>query len=118
MILEILRVPPSPNYMLRAGWRSRHAQQKTWDLEIFVAAHQSGQKPTKPYPRAKVTIDRRSSGNSLLDPDNLVASIKPVLDALRHTHILEDDSPAHIELSVTQSRGKPAMTRIEIQPLV
>lgn len=67
-----------------------------------------------PYQRAQVTINRQSRGQ--LDPDNLVGSVKPVIDALRHAAILVNDSPDHIQLTVTQSRG-PALTRIEIQSL-
>lgn len=115
--LEIPRVPPSPNNLLGSHWRYRAKNSELWRTEIAVAVHQAGGPPAKPYPRAKVTIDRRSRGE--LDPDNLVGSVKPVLDGLRYARVLVDDTPKHLELVVTQSRtcrNRPR-TLIEIQPL-
>jgi hypothetical protein len=39
-----------------------------------------------------------------VDPDNLCC--KYLIDALRHTGILEDDTPDHIELTVAQKKVK------------
>lgn len=117
MRLEIPRVPPSPNNLLGAHWRHRAKNSELWRTEIAVAVHQAGGKPYRPWPRARVTIHRRSRGQ--LDPDNLVASMKPVIDGLRYAGVLLDDSPKHIELVVTQHRTAklPPYTLIEIEPL-
>ena len=116
MILEIPRIPPSPNYLLSKHWRYRHRNSQLWKHEIGVALYQAGYRDRIPYPKAKVNIERRSRGGRGLDPDNLVGSVKPVLDGLRYAQVLLDDSPDHIELTVTQSRG-PALTRIHIEPI-
>jgi Holliday junction resolvase RusA-like endonuclease len=115
--LEIPRIPHTPNTILRAHWRHQRRNQKLWDQEVWVALAQTGQKPLMPYARARVVIDRRSRGR--LDPDNLVGSMKPVIDALRHACVIENDTADHIELVVTQSptRRRPPRTLIEIQPL-
>lgn len=84
-----------------------------WKDEIWYAILQS--RPSgMPFAKAKVSIDRRSRGR--LDPDNLVSSMKPVIDALRHAHVLVNDSADHIELTVTQSptRRLSPRTLIEI----
>lgn len=115
MILEIPRVPCSPNDLLGRHWRYRSKNQNAWRDEVYYALMQSGNARLRvPFAKARVSIERISRG--LLDPDNLVGSIKPVLDGLRYAKVIKDDSPEHIELTVTQSRGKPC-TRIYVQPI-
>lgn len=115
--LEIPRIPPSPNNLLGAHWRHRAKNSELWRQEVWLALYQSKAVPPAPYPRAQVSIDRRSRGQ--LDPDNLVGSVKPVIDALRYAKVLLDDSPAHLELKVTQTQHSklPPRTLIKIQPL-
>jgi hypothetical protein len=115
--LEIPRVPTSPNGLYGVHWRHRHRHTNLWRLEVQVALHNSDQRPDKPYLKAHVIIDRRSSGR--LDPDNLVASVKPVIDALRYSHVLVNDTADHITLVVTQSQTRtlPARTLIEVTPI-
>jgi hypothetical protein len=107
----------SPNDLLGMHWRYRHKNSKLWQTEIHVTLHQQGGPPQAPFGRARVCIERRSPGE--LDPDNLVGAVKPIIDALRYSHVLVDDSPAHLELVVTQVRSHklPARTLIEIQPI-
>lgn len=38
----------------------------------------------------------------LLDWDNSAASCKDLLDGLRHSHLIRDDSPKHVNVSVEQ----------------
>jgi Holliday junction resolvase RusA-like endonuclease len=111
--LEIPRVPSSPNMLRSKHWRVRYRETKLWREEIGYAVLQI--KPSlAPIPKAKVAIERRSKG--IMDTDNLYGCVKPVIDGLRHAGVLVDDSPDHIELTVTQSRGTP-LTRIQIQPV-
>jgi Holliday junction resolvase RusA-like endonuclease len=115
--ITIPRVPQSINALMRIHWRYRQKHSKLWNDEVFFALHQAGYlQPRTPYAKAKVTIHR--AGRRELDPDNLVASIKVVVDALRYAHVLVDDSPKHIKLIVTQSGcyNRPH-TRIDVQPL-
>ena len=109
MILEIPRIPESPNEVRRFHWRYRYRHDSLW-REIWYAVRAAGPLP-EPYTKARVQIERRSRGR--LDPDNLVACMKPVIDALRHANVLADDTEDHIRLTVTQSYGLPR-TRIEV----
>ena len=113
IVLEIPRVPSSPNYLRGKHLRVRHRETKLWRDEVFYAVKQASLIPA-PYLRAKVAIERRSKG--VLDPDNLYGCVKPVIDGLRYAGVLVDDSSDHIKLTVTQSRGTP-LTRIEVQPV-
>ncbi len=115
--LEIPRVPVSPNYLRGKHWRYRHKNSTVWNQEIYYAVHQARVHRDPPYEHAKVTIHRRSKGE--LDPDNLVACVKPVIDALRYAKVLVDDSPAHLKLEVTQSCSHklPPQTLIKIEPI-
>lgn len=110
-------MPASPNYFRGKHWRHRHRDSKMWNQEIYYAVHQARVHHDAPYEKVKVVIERRSRGE--LDPDNLYGSVKPVIDALRYAHVLVDDSPAHLELEVTQSYSHklPPRTLIKIQPL-
>ena len=42
--------------------------------------------------------------NRLLDPDNLC--VKYIIDALRHTKVIQDDTTAHIEVFIKQEKVK------------
>lgn len=115
MILEIPRVPCSPNDLLGRHWRFRSKNQSAWRDEVWYALCQAGYARLRvPLPKARVSIERIS--RHFLDPDNLVGSIKPILDGLRYAKVIENDTPEHIELYVTQSRGKP-LTKIYVQPV-
>jgi hypothetical protein len=115
--LEIPRVPLALNEMLRIGWRHRHRHNKLWNKEVFYALHQAGYMQSRtPYAKARVTIDR--GGRREMDFDNLIGTVKPVVDALRYAHVLVDDSPKHLELIVTQSiRYQHPRTSIVVEPL-
>jgi hypothetical protein len=113
IVLEIPRIPESPNQLRRFHWRHRHRHDNLWKEEVWYAVLIT--KPMGvPFAKAQITIDRRSHGQ--LDEDNLVSAMKPVIDALRHAQVIVDDTPAHIRLTVTQSRGIPR-TRIEVHSL-
>ena len=115
--LEIPRVPPSPNDLLGYHWRYRTQNSKVWRDEVYYALRAAGSKPRKPFLKARVEIDRRSRG--VLDPDNLYGAMKPVIDGLRHAGVIEDDTPEHIELIVTQHREfkLPPRTLICVKPV-
>jgi len=117
--LDIPRIPVSPNALLGFHWRYRKQNCDLWQKEIWYALISAGYSPQHlPYPRAKITICRQS--HCSLDPDNLVASVKPIIDALRYARVLVDDSAKHLELVVTQTRERRSVaprTLIEIQPL-
>jgi len=52
----------------------------------------------------------------LLDDDNVKASVKDLLDGLRHAHLIRDDSPREIQLEVEQRKvACPDFQRTEIE---
>lgn len=63
--------------------------------------------------KAKLTLTRHSS--QALDPDNLPASFKYVIDALKFNKIIEDDSADHIELTCLWEKAKKGAGKITIK---
>lgn len=55
-----------------------------------------------PKPKIQIRIENRRT--SFLDPDNLYATPKFLIDQMRALHLIPDDSPEHIELTVTQTK--------------
>jgi len=116
IVLEIPRVPETPNNFLGFHWRHRQRNSALWQQEISYAL--VGRRPPEPYAKARVSIERCSRGE--MDPDNLVACVKPIIDALRYACVLVDDSPKHLVLQVSQTRCPRKLTphtKIEIDPL-
>ena len=115
----ILRtLPPSPNWMLRAHWSKRRKLKSNYAWEMLSQMKplaKPGSIITGPgFETAHITITRYAV--QLLDPDNLPASMKIPIDALRLAGVIVDDSPAHITLEVTQQRvNHRKEQRVEIE---
>jgi hypothetical protein len=67
-------------------------------------------------PKGKQVVYVSQIRRRLLDPDNLAASCKPILDALVAWKIIKDDSTKHIELIPLQTSGKAKTTIVLIEP--
>lgn len=106
--LTVPAAPPGMNALMRMHWRQRVKTLTLWKRLIWSARCQISGSPPVPFKKANVTVERRSPGQ--LDPDNLYASMKVVLDSLKDQKFIEDDSPNHINLIVTQVRGKAQTT--------
>jgi Holliday junction resolvase RusA-like endonuclease len=91
--------------------RSKYFQ--SWIQEIRAQIPYAG----TPEPGSKCLIAIHQVRTRLLDPDNLVASCKPILDAIVHWGLVFEDDPEHIEIEVTQAKGKPRQTTIRIENL-
>lgn len=114
---------PGLNARDRTHWAKRSKLKADLALEVLVALGGPRYFPRPAWDRVRVTVERRSSKR--LDADNLVASVKPLLDVLRASSrgnpgslgIIVDDSPDHLKLIVTQSiaapRGGSTVVRIE-----
>lgn len=99
-------VPVSANEMLRMHWTRRRQEKKTWLGWFGIAARRFGRAPWK----ARVSIQVRRG--ELQDPDNAVASVKPLLDALRARGWLYDDSGVHLELEVKEEVSSVHQTTV------
>jgi hypothetical protein len=129
-VLLFLPVPPSPNTRPKSHWGPIHRWVKKAKQEAWFAAVQQ-HAPTKTPPE-KVVIHAIFALQNRRDHDNLVASLKPVLDALKlpgrspanwrlgcadEKGYFVDDDPAHMTLEVQQIQvdGEPSLS-LAIRP--
>lgn len=114
MVIE--RVPLSPNKILGRHWSFKYSDKQDWRNRIFVAQPKwvrdqfRGKRPATV--EFNVVFPKRQ-----LDPDNLIASLKPVIDSLKACGYIWNDSHDWLELKATQdivSRAK-GMPRTEIR---
>ena len=110
LLLEISEVVPSNNRLLRMHWAQRRKLAQKWQWLVWLEVFRLGF-PSLPPGKLAVRITRRS--HHRMDADNLAGSAKIVLDALRYTHLIADDSPAHITLTCEQESGH-SLTRIQL----
>ena len=112
VIPDIPRSPNGPKGLLRMHWAAKNKYNLYWYQLVRSMIDMTAVYPTG---RQKVSISQMR--RRMLDPDNLVASVKPILDALVKWELIEDDDAEHIELQVTQAKGKEKITIIDIEPL-
>lgn len=107
--LEVPGVPtPSANEWTnrtRHRWRYRTHQRAWMDLltPALLAATNAGQWRMTQRVRVTIEVQRRN----LLDWDNFLGGLKPVLDALRKLGVIPDDNPGAIEVVARQEVGAP-----------
>jgi hypothetical protein len=93
----------------RKHWAVKRSDKTRLANEVMVGIGGPRYFPHPPFARARITVERCSAGR--LDPDNLAASCKGLLDVLcvpTPTHpnglgIIDDDTSDHIELILRQS---------------
>ena len=89
--IEIPFLPRSQTNNFGSHW-ARSADKKLWLNHVFYAIKEARRRPPdEPLQSATLTFTRRSSAQP--DYTNLVASMKPVEDALVSLKIILDDSP-------------------------
>ena len=114
------------NVRQRKHWGALTSERNELAKEVMAGIRGPRHYPRPPLNRARITVVRCCA--QPLDPDNLVASVKPLLDVLcvkSATHpaglgIIVDDNAKQCELVVKQSsapRGKGA-TIVSIEELV
>jgi len=109
VILEVPRVPPSYSQIIRMKVKDRIQLKKLWRDEVMAAAmdikdlETTG--PHVTYTQGfKIIRIIQHRKRLIRDPDNLWASAKPILDALKHNKLIIDDDFKNIDLiSVIQS---------------
>ena len=117
--IEIPMIPPSPN-VLRRKYRHFAVYKKLrdeWQKALIGFLH--------PHSRYVLREAAQTNGQAkvfvtvfhkrMFDVDNLVGSMKPILDALVNVGFLRDDDPKHISLHVTQEKAKEPKTVIGIE---
>jgi hypothetical protein len=87
-----------------------------------IAALTVGQRPTSPLTRARIRIERHGSRD--IDPDNLAASAKIVLDVLQPYHatqrpdglgFIASDAPSCLSLEIVPVRSSRAGAKTIVQ---
>lgn len=112
--LQIPEPTPSMNEFVKGHWTKYRSMRRHWSMLVLVAKNQASVGAWPPFPRTRVTILRE--GAKLLDADNLHGGVKPIVDSLRDHHLIVDDSPEHLELTVTQVQiSKPRYPRTTIK---
>lgn len=113
--LQIPEATPSLNRVLHPDWRKKIQARKHWRWLVRAARLEAKVFPDKPLPRARVTIVRH--GRRICDTDNLIGGTKMLVDSLKHEGLIEDDTPAHVELIVRQQLTKAPHTVVTIEAL-
>ena len=89
--LIIPRLPGLNTSSRRQHWAVQHKDAKTWSSLVRTGVR----RPRVPHAKAEVILRRCSTREP--DYDNLVASFKPVVDALVTSGILADDKPSNFK---------------------
>lgn len=106
----------SANKLLRMHYQARKRLQTDYLNHLLVAGVKSVERRPK---RRQVTITRvLGPRQQRFDRDNLFASVKGLLDALRIKGVIFDDTPGWVDLVVTEDESRrsdgPAV-RIQIE---
>lgn len=88
--LVMPRLTPSLNKLIRLHWRDRQKLIITWDWEVKAAIRETYEEITFEHPQRKVRII--SYRKRIMDEDNFIGGLKPMVDALVLNHLLVDDS--------------------------
>jgi hypothetical protein len=95
------------NKLLRMHWRERKALRVDYQNHLFANGVRFQR--VAPEGRQRVTITRiLGKGQRRFDRDNLHASVKGLVDALRGQNAIRNDNPAAIELAVLEDASNRA----------
>jgi hypothetical protein len=103
--LVINRIPMSPNDRERLHWTDRRKANRKWRSDIMAALDRDQ------FQKVRIILHRRR----LLDDDNAVGSLKPVIDGLRDSGLIYDDSKRWILLTSEQVKDSDDYTEIDIE---
>lgn len=106
--IKICGLPETPNQTRHWAHRMRHNMK--WQRDIHKSIGRN--KPPKPLTKAMVKYIRASAYEP--DFDNMVASFKPVQDALVSSGVLADDNPAVIRVEYEWRHAPPKGGYIEV----
>ena len=108
--------PPSPNVRERLFWaaRSRLCQDIAWRVMVGIQLN----KKTASRPQyAKIIVHATRYAIRMMDRDNFVGSLKPVIDGLVACKVVPDDKPELVHLGELEQKRvhKKADERLEIR---
>jgi hypothetical protein len=127
VFFEVTTPLPTLNKLLRMHWGTKKRLQDNLDNELefisktqlnggeippmFLYHQYSREQPKKQKRVLIISLWRKK----LQDPDNLVGSVKPLVDAIKKAGLIYDDSPEWITLKVKQTQGKPEKIFVEVR---
>ena len=117
--LELPFTTPSNNQLLRKyrHWAVKRRLKVTYMDEIMVALIESGYNTVDVQASGKRECKITSHRKRLLDHDNLVGGMKPLIDAIVKFGMLIDDNEDMCDLKVGQMKSKHPKTIIELKDI-
>lgn len=105
--------PPSLNVLLNMHYRDRVKLKRRIRREVWVQVVAQKARHGFLFP---VTITGIRYGKKPLDPDNLIGSLKPVIDALVWAMVMADDTEKHVSIGTIEQRKLPKgqVARLEL----
>ncbi len=95
--------PPTTNELKNLNRYRRNSDRQVWKDAAYLLAHSTGGKPFDP---ARVTATFCYRLRRKRDFDNMVASLKPVLDGMRGVLLVDDDTEHLSELVLRYEVGE------------
>lgn len=109
----LLTIPiriPSGNTELRSHWAVRRRSMTRWMWAIRQQV-----KPRAKAAAVRMRVRITSYRERMLDPDNLVSGCKSLIDALKRSGLIYDDSGDWIDLDVSQEKAPVRRERTVVE---
>jgi len=90
---EIRPLPPSPNVRERLFWTARRRLNSDFAWRVLKGVQLDERRPSRPT-YAKVTLHAARFAIQMMDRDNFIGSLKPVIDGLVACKVIPDDNPS------------------------
>jgi hypothetical protein len=103
---------PSLNTLFRTHWNKRKQLKQSFKWELLIAGACESQYKINGAKKRRVAI--KAFRSRLLDQDNFIGGLKPLLDGLIELELLHDDGPDYLELRAEQLKTGKADQRLEI----
>lgn len=108
-------VTPSLNELLRIHFRKRKRLKQDYEWQLIASGANDSQYKVNGIKKRRVEI--RSFRSRLLDQDNFIGGLKPLLDSLVEMDLLLDDGPEYLSLKAEQENSRDQRTEIIIEDM-
>jgi hypothetical protein len=109
-------VPPSLNVQRRMSQFVYRDLRNSWQRTIYALIQYDDRKwlEALALQGIKMYLDITVEHIRIYDKDNLYGACKPVIDCIKNLKLIRNDSPEHVELTVTQEKSHENCTRIRL----
>lgn len=106
MILRVPRELVSPNKWNGKHWRTKHRLTQAWEQDIAWLARAQRLEPPATPGRCRVAVTRETPNGHhwIRDDDNLRFCVKPLLDALKRSGYIKNDSRKWLDLPTPEQK--------------